>query len=239
MSNQRDLLIKIAEKGGNDAHVLLLDKIMEMEAKMEEMEAMHENEMKTMEERVMEHMPMMKEMMEHLKTLAEKPAPTVNVPAPHIEVKAPVVNVQPANVKVSAPTVNVPPPTVNVHSETKKIEVDETTKEAILDLQEETKKLGEKIDKEVQTLKEGRPIFGPGKTKVYLKDLSASLDGSTKTFFIGSHFGITGVWGSSSPFAFRPTIDYIESGKNIVFDASIDAAVSLATGQTLIVQFLK
>lgn len=81
-------------------------------------------------------------------------------------------------------------------------------------------------------------FFGPGKTKIYIKDLSALLDGATKTFYIGTHFGISGVWGSSSPFAFRPVIDYNESGKNIVFAADIDASVALATGQTLIVQYL-
>ena len=109
---------------------------------------------------------------------------------------------------------------------------DRLDKSAIKGLAEEIKKLSDRWEA-------GRPIFGPGKTKVYLKDLSASLDGATKTFFIGTHFGISGVFGSSSPFVFRPTIDYIESGKNIVFDASIDATLSLAGGQSLIVQYLK
>src|SRR3990167_7658080 len=43
----------------------------------------------------------------------------------------------------------------------------------------------EKYDKDILILKESRPIFGPGKTKIYIKDLSASLDGNTKSFFIG------------------------------------------------------
>lgn len=87
-----------------------------------------------------------------------------------------------------------------------------------------------------------RPVktfFGSGKTRIYIKDLSSELDGVTKTFTIGTHLGIIGVWSSSSPFAFRPTVDYTEVGRTIVFDASIDAAVSLATGQTLIVQYLR
>lgn len=99
--------------------------------------------------------------------------------------------------------------------------------------------LEEEIKKLKTIVSEARPIFGPGKTKVLIKDLSGSLDGVTKTFTIGTHFGITGVWGSSQPMAFRPTIDYTESGRNIVFAAGIDAGVSLATGQTLIVQYLK
>lgn len=82
-------------------------------------------------------------------------------------------------------------------------------------------------------------IYGAGKTKVLIKDLSSELDGVTKTFSIGTHFGITGVWGSSTPFPFRPTIDYTESGKNIVFTSGIDASLSLAAGQTLLVQYVK
>ena len=85
----------------------------------------------------------------------------------------------------------------------------------------------------------GRSIFGPGKTKVITLDLSSQLNGVLKTFFVGTHFGITGVWGSSSPFAFRPVIDYTEIGKNIVFTDAVEAAISLAEGQSLIIQYLK
>lgn len=85
-----------------------------------------------------------------------------------------------------------------------------------------------------------RTVFGPLPRKPTLVDLSGSLDGSTKTFNVGfKHFGVIGVWSSSTPFAWRPTIDYTESGQNIVFDASIDASVMLAAGQTLVVQVLK
>lgn len=99
----------------------------------------------------------------------------------------------------------------------------------------------EKYDKDIEILKQGRPIFGPGKTKIIQVDLSSQLNGTTKTFSIGfSHFGIVGVYGSSSPFIFRPTVDYIESGINIVFDVTnVDASISLASGQTLIVKVLK
>lgn len=85
----------------------------------------------------------------------------------------------------------------------------------------------------------GGNVYGPGKTKIILLDLSAQLDGSTKTFPIGTHFGIIGVFGSSTPFAFRPIIDYTESGQNIVFASGIDAASMLASGQTLVIQYLK
>ncbi len=84
-----------------------------------------------------------------------------------------------------------------------------------------------------------RSIFGPGKTKVLVLDLSSQLNGVLKTFSVGTHYGITGVWSSSSPFAFRPIIDYTEVGKTIVFTAAVDAAVSLAADQTLIIQYLR
>lgn len=88
--------------------------------------------------------------------------------------------------------------------------------------------------------KSSRPIFGPGKTKILLIDLSSQLDGSTKTFFLGTHYGIVSVDGSSAPFgAFRPIIDYTESGKNIVFTANVDAPSALPSGQSLIVKVLK
>src|SRR3990167_7398948 len=110
-------------------------------------------------------------------------------------------------------------------------------------LQEELDTLKQELEKFVEDkVKSSRPLFGgSGKTKIILVDLSSQLDGNTKTFSIGfTHFGIISVQGSSAPFgAFRPTIDYTEIGSTIVFDASIDAAVSLATGQSLIVKVLK
>src|SRR3990167_7294068 len=38
---------------------------------------------------------------------------------------------------------------------------------------------------------------GGGKTKILIKDLSSDLNGVLKTFTIGTHYGIIGVWGSS------------------------------------------
>lgn len=82
-------------------------------------------------------------------------------------------------------------------------------------------------------------IFGPGKTKILIKDLSGQLDGATKTFTIGTHFGIVGVYSSSTPFAWRPVVDYNEVGRDIVFTAAVDAPSMLAQGQTLIIQYLR
>lgn len=85
-----------------------------------------------------------------------------------------------------------------------------------------------------------RAIFGSAKTKVIVLDLSAQLNGVLKTFNIGTHYGIISVNSSSAPFgAFRPIVDYNEVGKTIVFTSNVDAAVSLATGQSLIIQYLR
>ena len=82
-------------------------------------------------------------------------------------------------------------------------------------------------------------IFGPGKTKVRLADISDKLDGVTKSFTLPTNFGIVGVYSSSAPFTFRPTIDFKEVGRTIVFEASIDAPSMLAQGQTIIVQYIR
>lgn len=83
-------------------------------------------------------------------------------------------------------------------------------------------------------------FFGGGKTKVFTLDLSSQLNGVLKTFFIGTHYGVISVNSSSAPFgAFLPITDYNEVGKNIIFTSSVDAEVSLATGQSLIIRYLK
>jgi hypothetical protein len=98
------------------------------------------------------------------------------------------------------------------------------------------------LDKRINELP-GRPtttIFGPGKTKVIVLDLSNQLDGATKTFFVGTHFGIIAVDSSSAPFgSFRPVIDYNEVGRNIVFTDNVDASATLASGQNLIIRYLR
>ena len=83
-------------------------------------------------------------------------------------------------------------------------------------------------------------IFGGKKQRVWIQDLSSQLDGVLKTFTLGTHYGIISVQSSSAPFgAFRETIDYNEVGRTIVFTSSVDAAISLATGQSLIIKVLK
>lgn len=82
-------------------------------------------------------------------------------------------------------------------------------------------------------------IGGKGRNSVHLYDLSAELDGVKKTFNLPSNFGVIGVWCSSMPNAFRPTIDYTEGNKTITFTDEINALTTLASGQTLILQYIK
>ena len=96
----------------------------------------------------------------------------------------------------------------------------------------------EALEEKIKKLESQKVVkFGGGSGNVNLVqyvDLSAELNGVKKTFHLGYHFGVVAVIGSSAPGIFRPTVDYKESGLNIVFDTAIDAAVSLATGQSLV-----
>jgi hypothetical protein len=82
-------------------------------------------------------------------------------------------------------------------------------------------------------------VGGKARNSIHIHDLSSQLNGVDKTFDLPSNFGIVGVWCSSMPNAFRPTIDYTEGNKTITFTDEINAATTLATGQTLILQYIK
>ena len=101
------------------------------------------------------------------------------------------------------------------------------------------KGLRDEIDTLKFTLATRKVVYSTNKTRIQEIDLSSSLDGVTKTFSIGTHFGIISVESDSAPFgAFRRTTDYTEVGTNIVFTSAIDASISLATGHSLIVRYL-
>lgn len=67
-------------------------------------------------------------------------------------------------------------------------------------------------------------------------DLTSLCNGVLKTFNVGTHFGIIGVFGTEFPQVYRPLIDYTETAQGFTLTAAVSAP---ATGQTLIVQFLK
>lgn len=65
-------------------------------------------------------------------------------------------------------------------------------------------------------------------------DLSARLDGSTKTFGIPAVWNIISVHLSSFPHALRKNVDFTYTPESITFTSEIDAATSLAAGQTCV-----
>lgn len=91
---------------------------------------------------------------------------------------------------------------------------------------------------EVRNVKRtGGAMRGGGDT-VRFSDLSASLDGSTTSFTIPTNRRIIQVIGSAAPFVFRPTVDFTGSGTTtLAFTSEINAAISLAQGQSLIITY--
>lgn len=81
------------------------------------------------------------------------------------------------------------------------------------------------------------PGGGHGGNYVQAYDLSSSLNGSTKTFSLPAFWKIVSVHLSSAPNILRPTVDYTSdaSASTITFTSEINAATSLASGQTLLV----
>lgn len=79
---------------------------------------------------------------------------------------------------------------------------------------------------------------GGGKT-VKLYDLSDQLNGLLKTFSLPAFWRVVNVTSSSFPNAFRPSVDYTVDGSNytITFTSEITATSTLATGQTLLVEY--
>lgn len=73
--------------------------------------------------------------------------------------------------------------------------------------------------------------------KVY--DLSASLNGVTKTFALPAFWRVLTVDVSSSPHVLRPTVDFTTdaSAMTITFTSQINAGSTLATGQTCLVTY--
>jgi len=94
----------------------------------------------------------------------------------------------------------------------------------------------EGLIKDIKTLKEKPVVMGiTGRDLIKDIDLSAQLDGVTKTFNIPAIYNIISVVSSSFPTAFRKTIDYTYTGTTITFTSEINASSTLASGQTLII----
>ena len=100
------------------------------------------------------------------------------------------------------------------------------------------------LRKELDKLKKSSGMIvgggsGTGGHIVKAYDLSASLNGVLKTFTIPAFWRIISVHSSSFPNAFRPTTDYTVNGSTyqITFTSEINAATTLASGQTIIVTY--
>lgn len=108
-------------------------------------------------------------------------------------------------------------------------------KSAINGLEEEIKEL----KKLIASNKGGGQVFhgigGKGRIKSY--DLSSQLNGVLKTFNLPAMWTVISVASTSSPAAFRPTIDYTFTPTSITFTSEINAATTLATGQTVILTY--
>ncbi len=68
---------------------------------------------------------------------------------------------------------------------------------------------------------------------VRLYDLSSLLNGVTKTFTLPAGGQVLLVTGSSTPWFFRPTVDYTTTASSITFTSQIDETQTLATGQSV------
>ncbi len=78
-----------------------------------------------------------------------------------------------------------------------------------------------------------------GGSSVRAQDLSGSLDGATKTFTIPRTTRVVSVHSSSFPNSFRETVDFTWTKTSITFTSEIDAATTLAAGQTITVIYVE
>lgn len=105
--------------------------------------------------------------------------------------------------------------------------------DAIQDLRKELDALRQDLRGAAQSV----IAYSRGQTKLY--DLSDQLNGSKKTFALPSFWRVLMVQSTSTPNAFRPTVDYTVDGNamTITFTDEIDAASTLSAGQTLTVLY--
>lgn len=76
------------------------------------------------------------------------------------------------------------------------------------------------------------PVVG-GRDLIKIYDVSSQLDGISKTFNIPANWVVLDVRSSSFPYAFRYGVDYTYTPTTILFTSEINAAGTLAFGQTL------
>lgn len=98
------------------------------------------------------------------------------------------------------------------------------------------KRLLEEVKKKVVITSTGGGAQNGGRiVKSY--DLSSQLNGVLKTFSLPTMWRVISVHLSSFPNIMRPTTDYTWTPTSITFTSEINAATSLASGQTLIIVY--
>lgn len=95
------------------------------------------------------------------------------------------------------------------------------------------------IDDRFRKLESRSTVVAIQRGQVTAYDLSASLNGVLKTFSLPTFWKVISVHLSSFPNILRPTVDYTTDAgaMTITFTSEIDAASSLATGQSLLVVY--
>jgi len=94
------------------------------------------------------------------------------------------------------------------------------------------------LDEELKKVSSITRIGGTGvRQRVHVADVTSECDGSNKTFSIGgTHYGVIGVFGTEFPLIYRPLIDYTIGSSSITLT---DVVAAPATGQTLVIQYIK
>lgn len=96
------------------------------------------------------------------------------------------------------------------------------------------------LEDRLKKIEKQGPVYvggSPGKGAVKAYDLSASLDGVTKTFALPAFWRVIMVQSSSFPTAFRQITDWTSdaAAMTITFTSAIDETSTLAAGQTIII----
>lgn len=117
--------------------------------------------------------------------------------------------------------------------ETIEVEDEKLKISAIGHLEEELKKLRKQISE-----LSSRPMGGVATRDIVKSmDISAQLDGVTKTFQTSAMYRVITVLLSSTPSALRENVDYVWSDTSITFTSEINASTSLASGQSAIILY--
>jgi DNA repair exonuclease SbcCD ATPase subunit len=111
------------------------------------------------------------------------------------------------------------------------LEGEERLNVSAIDGLEDLLKRLEKVEKKPATMVGGGIV---GRDLIKDIDLSSQLNGVTKTFQLPAIWNVVSVHLSSFPHALRKTVDFTYTPTSITFTSEIDAATSLATGQTCV-----